>query len=48
MTMLVLSILHGPKVESSFSAMGDVTDKKANRMFDCTFSAIQTVKYSMP
>ena len=30
MAMSVLSIFHGPKVESSFSAMGDVIDKKAN------------------
>ena len=30
MAMLVLSIFHGPKVESSFSAKGDVIDKKAN------------------
>ena len=45
--MSVLSIFHGPKVESSFSAMGDVIDKKANRMCDRTYSAIQTVKYSV-
>ena len=32
MVMSVLPIFHGPKVESSFSAMGDVIDKKANRM----------------
>ena len=28
MAMSVLSIFHGPKVESSFTAMGDVIDKK--------------------
>ena len=47
MAMSVLPIFHGPKVESSFSAMGDVIDKKANRMCDRTYSAIQIVKYSM-
>ena len=45
--MSVLSIFHGPKVKSSFSAMGDLIDKKANRMCHCTYNAIQTVKYSM-
>ena len=47
MVMSVLPIFHGPKVESSFSAMGDVIDKKANRMCDRTYSAIQIMKYSM-
>ena len=47
MAMLVLYIFHGPKVESSFSAMGDVIDNKANRMCDRDYSAIQTVKYSL-
>ena len=47
MAILALSIFHEPKVESSFSAMGDMIDKKANRMCDCTYGAIQTVKYSM-
>ena len=45
MTILMLSIFHRGKVESSFSAMDDVIDKKANRMCDPTYSAIQTVKY---
>ena len=40
MVMSVLSIFHGPKVESSFSIMCDVIDKKANKMKDKTFSAI--------
>ena len=30
MAMLVLSIFYGPKIESSFSAMGNMIDKKAN------------------
>ena len=30
MAMSILSIFHGLKVESSFSAMGDVINKKAN------------------
>ena len=47
MAMSVLSIFHGPKLESSFSGMGHVIDKKTNRMCDRTYSAIQTVKYSL-
>ena len=47
MPISVLSIFHGPKLESIFSAMGEVIDKKANRMCHPTYSVIQTVKYSM-
>ena len=47
MAMSVLSIFHGPKLESSFSGMGHVIDKKTNRMCNRTYSAIQTVKYSL-
>ena len=47
MDMLVLSIFHGPKVESRFSAMGGLISKKANWMCDHIYSTIQTVKYSM-
>ena len=47
MAMSVLSIFHGPKVESRFSATGGVIDKKTNRMCDRTYSVIQTVKYPM-
>ena len=47
MVMSLLSIFHGPKVESSFSIMCDVIDKKANKMKDKTFSATQTIKYSL-
>ena len=47
MAMSVLSIFHGPKLESSFSGMGHVIDKETNRMCDRTYSAIQTVKYSL-
>ena len=46
MAIPVLSI-HGSRVESSFSAMGDVIDKKANWMCNCIYSAIQNEKYSM-
>ena len=42
MPISVLSIFHGPKLESIFSAMGEVIDKKANRMCHPTYSAIQT------
>lgn len=41
----VLSIFHGPQVESSFNLMGDIMDQKSSRMTVETFSSIQTVKY---
>ena len=44
---LALLIFHGPGVESSFSVMGDVMDKKSGRMNVSTYSAIQMVKYSL-
>ena len=47
MAMSVLFIFHRPSVESSFSKMVDVIDKKANQMCDRTYSIIQTVKYCM-
>ena len=47
MSLALLTIFHGPRVESSFSVMGDVMDKKAVRMNVCTYSAIQTVKCSL-
>ena len=47
MVLSVLSIFHGPKVESSFSIMCDVIDKKTNKMKDKIFSATQTIKYSL-
>ena len=40
-----LSVFHGPLVESSFSLMGDVIDKKSTNMRISTFNAVQTVKY---
>ncbi|KAL2085054.1 hypothetical protein ACEWY4_020572 [Coilia grayii] len=42
-----LSIFHGPLVESSFSLMGDVIDKKSANMMIPTFNAVQTVKYTL-
>ena len=42
-----LSIFHGPQVESSFNIMGDVIDAKKNRLNIETFSAIQSIKYSL-
>ena len=47
MSLALLTIFHGPKAESSFSVMGDVMDKKSGRMNVSTYSAIQTVKYSL-
>ena len=46
-SLALLTRFHGPKVESSFSVMGDVMDKKSGRMNVSTYSAIQTVKYSL-
>ena len=40
-----LSIFSGPQVESSFSKMNDLIDKKANRMDSATYDTIMTVKY---
>ena len=42
-----LSCFHGPLVESSFSVMADVIDKGNTGIDIATFSAIQTVKYSL-
>ena len=47
MSLALLTIFHGPRVESSFSVMGDVMDKKSGRMNEPTYSAIRTVKYSL-
>ena len=47
MSLALLTIFHGPRVESSFSVMGDVMDKKSGRMNVSTYSAIQMVKYSL-
>ena len=43
----VSSIFHGPRVESSFSAMGDIIDKKSERMNIETYASIQTIKYAL-
>ena len=40
----MLTIFHGPRVENSFSVIGD---KKSGRMSASTYSAIQTVKHSL-
>ena len=47
MSLALLNIFHGPRVESSFSVMGDIMDKKSGRMNVSTYSAIETVKYSL-
>ena len=47
MSLALLTIFHGPRVESSFSVMGDVMDKKSGRMNVSTYSAIQMVKCSL-
>ena len=47
MIQSVLSIFHGPRVESTFNVMGDVIDKNSGRMNMETYSAIQDVKYGL-
>lgn len=43
--MSILSLFHGPCVDSSFSVMSNVIDKGSSRMKVDTYSAIQSVKY---
>ena len=43
----ILSNFCGPKVESSFSVMGEVVDKKSGSMNIETYSTIQTIKYEL-
>ena len=40
-------MVQGLKIVSSFSVMGDVMDEKSDPMNVSTYSAIQTVKYSL-
>ena len=47
LSLAALTIFHGPRVEGSFSVTGDIMDKKSGRMNVETYSAIQTVKYSL-
>ena len=47
MSLALLTIFHGPRVESSSIVLGDVMDKKSGRINMSTHSAIQTVKYSL-
>ena len=47
LSLAALTIFHGPRVEGSFSVMGDIMDQKSGRMNVETYSAIQTVKYSL-
>ena len=46
MITAVMSIFHGPQVESSFNLMGDVVDIRSTRMKTETLSAVQTTKYA--
>ena len=43
----ILSCFHGPQVESSFSLMGDILDKKSSALTVETYSSIQSVKYQL-
>lgn len=42
-----LSIFHGPRIESSFSEMGDIVTKKRNRLQIKKYGSLQTVRYFM-
>ncbi|XP_076354683.1 uncharacterized protein LOC143249156 [Tachypleus tridentatus] len=42
-----LSVFHGPMVESSFNVMGDVIDAKSSKTAIETYTAYQTIKYSL-
>ena len=42
-----LSIFSGPHVESSFSLMSNIIDKRSNHMNIDTYNAIMTIKYSL-
>ena len=39
------SIFHGPRVESSFSSMGNILEKKRSQLNVETYDAYQTVRY---
>lgn len=42
-----LSIFHGPRVESSFSLMNEIIDRRSGNMKIATFNSIQTVRYAL-
>ena len=45
--LAALSIFSGPHVESSFSVMSNIMQSKSSRLQVETFSALQTIKYSI-
>ena len=47
LALSLLSIFHRPHVEDSFSVTGDFINKKSNRMQVETYSAMQSVNYSL-
>ena len=47
LTLSLLSVFRRPHVEDSFSVTGDFINKKSNRMQVETYSAIQSVNYSL-
>ena len=46
-SLAVLTIFQALRVESSFSVMGDIMDKKSGRMNVAAYSSIQTIKYGL-
>ena len=47
LVLAVLTCFHGPQVESSFSVMGDIINKKSSSMDVSTYGALQTIKYNL-
>ena len=43
----IFSIFHSPRVEPSFNVMGDIIEKKSQRINLETYSAIQDIKYGL-
>ena len=43
----ILSIFHGPRVESTLSVMNNVIDQNSGRMSMGTYGAIQDIKYAL-
>ena len=43
----ILSIFHGPRVESTFSVMNNMIDQNSGRMNMESYGAIQDIKYAL-
>ena len=47
MSLALLTCFHGAQVESSFSSMSEIIDKKSCNLRPNTYNAIQTVRYAL-